>query len=98
MASALINRPAIGNFPQSDWANILETGVLSVAPRGLDQIFTAQAGSDANELAYKAAFMWRRQQERGGKDVDFTPEEMSSAMINKAPGAPPMSIMSFKSG
>lgn len=98
MASALINRPALGNFPQHDWADILETGMLSVAPKGLNQVFTAQAGSDANELAYKAAFMWRRQQERGGADVDFTAEEMSSAMNNAAPGAPPMSIMSFKTG
>src|ERR1700761_358625 len=97
MASALINRPALGNFPQSDWAEILETGILSVAPKGLDQVFTAQAGSDANELAYKAAFMWKRQQERGA-DADFTPEEISSAMVNAAPGAPQMSIMSFKTG
>jgi 4-aminobutyrate aminotransferase/(S)-3-amino-2-methylpropionate transaminase len=98
MASALINRPALGNFPQNDWADILETGILSVAPKGLNQVFTAQAGSDANELAYKAAFMWRRQQERGGTDADFTAEEMTSAMNNAAPGAPQMSIMSFKTG
>ncbi|KIV99928.1 4-aminobutyrate aminotransferase [Verruconis gallopava] len=97
MASALINRPALGNFPQDDWVDILETGILSVAPKGLNQVFTAQAGSDANELAYKAAFMWKRQQERG-MGADFTEEEMSSAMNNSAPGAPQMSIMSFKTG
>ena len=74
MASALINRPALGNFPQHDWAEILETGMLRVAPKGHDQVFTAQAGSDANELAYKAAFMWKRQQQRGGPNVDFTEE------------------------
>jgi len=98
MASAIINRPALGNFPQSDWADILETGMLSVAPKGCDQVFTALAGSDANELAYKAAFMWRRQQERGGPDVEFTAEEMSSTMNNSLPGSPELSIMSFKSG
>jgi 4-aminobutyrate aminotransferase/(S)-3-amino-2-methylpropionate transaminase len=98
MASALINRPALGNFPQNDWADILETGVLSVAPKGLNQVFMSQAGSDANELAYKAAFMWRRQQERGGAEAEFTAEEMSSSMNNAAPGAPSMSIMSFKTG
>lgn len=97
MASALINRPALGNFPQSDWAEILETGILSVAPKGLDQVFTAQAGSDANELAYKAAFMWRRRMERGGPEVEFTEEEVKSSMMNQAPGAPPLSILSFKS-
>ena len=98
MASAMINRPALGNFPQHDWAEILETGILKVAPKGLDQVFTAMAGSDANETAYKAAFMWKRRQERGGPNVDFTAEEISSTMNNEAPGSPHMSILSFKYG
>ena len=97
MASAIINRPALGNFPQHDWADILRTGVLAVAPKGLDQVFTAMAGSDANELAYKAAFMWKRRQERGGADVEFSAEETSSAMNNKSPGSPHMSVLSFRS-
>ena len=98
MASALINRPALGNFPQHDWASILETGILRVAPRGMDQVFTAMAGSDANETAYKAAFMWAAQKRRGGPDVDFTEEEMNSTMNNQHPGSPKGSIMSFKTG
>lgn len=97
MASALVNRPALGNFPQHDWASILNTGVLTVAPRGLNQIFTALAGSDANETAYKAAFMHRRRQERGGPEVEFTAEEISSAMNNQSPGSPQLSILSFRS-
>ena len=96
MASAMINRPALGNFPQHDWASILKTGILKVAPKGLDQVFTAMAGSDANETAYKAAFMWRRRQERGA-EADFTAEEISSAMNNASPGSPQLSILSFKS-
>ncbi|KAI0603167.1 aminotransferase class-III-domain-containing protein [Biscogniauxia sp. FL1348] len=96
MINALINRPALGNFPSHDWAEILETGILKVAPKGLNQVFTAMAGSDANETAYKAAFMWRRQRERGGPSVDFTEEEMESAMRNQSPGASQLSIMSFK--
>ncbi|MDI1491739.1 MAG: 4-aminobutyrate transaminase [Ramalina farinacea] len=97
MASAIINRPALGNFPQHDWADILKTGALRVAPRGLDQVFTAMAGSDANETAYKAAFMWKRRQERGGGDVDFSAEEIASSMNNQSPGSPHMSILSFRS-
>ncbi|KAL9104005.1 MAG: hypothetical protein Q9187_008948 [Circinaria calcarea] len=97
MASAMINRPALGNFPQHDWASILETGVLKVAPKGLNQVFTAMAGSDANETAYKAAFMWRRQQERGGPNVDFSADDIASAMKNESPGSPQLSILSFKS-
>jgi 4-aminobutyrate aminotransferase/(S)-3-amino-2-methylpropionate transaminase len=96
MASALVNRPALGNFPQHDWAEILETGILSVAPKGLNQVFTAMAGSDANETAYKAAFMWKRRQERGGPEVEFTADEMSSSMNNQAPGSPALSILSFQ--
>ncbi|TAQ89763.1 hypothetical protein B7494_g1938 [Chlorociboria aeruginascens] len=98
MASALVNRPALGNFPSHDWASILETGVLKVAPKGLNQVFTAMAGSDANETAYKAAFMWRRQQERGGAHVEFSQEDITSSMLNQSPGAPQLSIMSFKTG
>ncbi|KAK8048428.1 hypothetical protein PG994_010158 [Apiospora phragmitis] len=96
MIDAIINRPALGNFPSHNWAEILETGMLKVAPKGLDQVFTAMAGSDANETAYKAAFMWRRMKERGGPTVEFTEEEMQSSMNNQTPGASELSIMSFK--
>lgn len=99
MINGLINRPALGNFPPADWAEVLNSGILKVAPKGLDQVFTAMAGSDANETAYKAAFMWRRQHERGGAHVEFTEEEMHSAMKNQSPGASnELSILSFKTG
>ncbi|KAI1107220.1 4-aminobutyrate aminotransferase [Jackrogersella minutella] len=97
LISALINRPALGNFPSHDWADILETGILTVAPKGLNQVFTGMAGSDANETAFKAAFMWRRQRERGGPSVEFTAEELESSMVNQTPGASSLSILSFKS-
>ncbi|KMU90672.1 4-aminobutyrate aminotransferase [Coccidioides immitis H538.4] len=95
MASALINRPALGNFPSQDWAHILETGLLRVAPKGMNQVFTSTTGSDANETAYKAAFMYHAQQKRGGPEVEFTNDEISSTMVNQAPGSPNYSIMSF---
>ncbi|KAM4068100.1 aminotransferase class-III domain-containing protein [Hirsutella rhossiliensis] len=98
MVCAIINRPALGNFPSHTWASLLKTGVLKVAPKGLDNVYTAMAGSDANEIAYKAAFMYRRQLERGGPDAEFTPEELESAMRNEAPGSPQLSILSFKQG
>lgn len=92
-----MNRPAMGSFPQHDWAKVLRGGLLRAAPEGLDKVFTSTTGSDANELAYKAAFMWKRRQQRG-EGVGFTPEEMSSAIENKAPGASDLSILSFKKG
>ncbi|KID83916.1 4-aminobutyrate transaminase GatA, partial [Metarhizium majus ARSEF 297] len=96
MVDAIINRPALGNFPSHTWANILKTGILKVAPKGLNNVYTAMAGSDANEIAYKAAFMYKRQVERGGPEVDFTPQEIESAMKNQAPGSAQLSILSFK--
>ncbi|KAH7002002.1 aminotransferase class-III-domain-containing protein [Ilyonectria destructans] len=98
MVNAIVNRPALGAFPSHDYASILKTGILKVAPKGLNHVFTAMAGSDANETAYKAAFMYRRQLDRGSPDVDFTQAELDSAMNNQAPGAPHLSIMSFKTG
>lgn len=97
MASAIINRPAMGHFPSHTWADILQKGILSVAPKGCDQVFTALAGTDANELAYKAAFMYYRRMERG-EDVDFSPEDLATCMNNQSPGSPQLSILSFKRG
>lgn len=97
MITSLINRPALGNFPSADWSHILKTGILKAAPKGLNQVFTAMAGSDANETAYKAAFMYYRQLQRGGPEVEFTAEELESTMNNMGPGSPQLSILSFKS-
>lgn len=97
MITSLINRPALGNFPSADWSHILKTGILKAAPKGLNQVFTAMAGSDANETAYKAAFMYYRQLQRGGPEVEFTEEELLSTMNNQGPGSPQLSILSFKS-
>lgn len=55
-------------------------------------------GSCANEVAYKSVFMKRAQQERGGADVPFTEEELSSCLKNMAPGTPQYSILSFEKG
>lgn len=98
MISALANRPALGVFPGQDWEQLLTDAFLRVAPPHLDQIYTAQSGSDANEMAFKAAFMWKRAQERGGFNVAFSEAELSSSMNNRAPGCPNMSILSFKGG
>ena len=96
MIDALVNRPTLGAFPSHNWAEVISTGVLKVAPKGLGRCYTAMAGSDANEIAFKAAFMWRRQLERGGPDVNFSPEELASCMENTSPGSPQLSILSFK--
>ncbi|KAH6646289.1 4-aminobutyrate aminotransferase [Truncatella angustata] len=95
MISALVNRPAIGNFPSKVWGDILQNGLLKVAPKGLDKIFTAQSGSEANELAFKAAFMLYRRKERG-EGVEWTEEEIKSCLNNSKPGSPDLAVLSFE--
>jgi 4-aminobutyrate aminotransferase/(S)-3-amino-2-methylpropionate transaminase len=97
MINAIINRPALGNFPSADYADILKTGILAVAPPGLNYVFTALAGSDANETAYKAAFMYYSRMKRG-EGIQFSAEELYSAMRNAVPGSPDLAIMSFTKG
>ncbi|KAJ6264038.1 4-aminobutyrate aminotransferase [Drechslerella dactyloides] len=97
MVSALVNRPALGNFPPASWEQTLKAGILRVAPNGLNQVFTGMSGSDANECAYKAAFMFHRRRERG-EGAPFTEEELNTAMNNQKPGSPDLAIMSFRKG
>lgn len=94
MISALVNRPAVGNFPSSRWPDLLTNGLLRVAPKGLDKIFTAQSGSEANELAYKASMMLYRRRERG-EGTEWTDEEVASCISNTKPGSPDLAILSF---
>ncbi|OCF37150.1 4-aminobutyrate aminotransferase [Kwoniella heveanensis BCC8398] len=95
---AALNRPALGSFPPVQWAEWLRTGLLTVQPKGLDQLITTLCGSSANETAFKCSFMAYRQRERGSPDAPFTKEEMDSCMDNQSPGAPQLSVLSFKSG
>lgn len=81
--TAAINRPALGVFPNVQWAQVIQEGLGSVIPEGLDQVFTSQCGSCAVEGALKAAFMAYRARERGG-NVEFTQEEIDSCMNNKS--------------
>lgn len=92
---SLINRPALGVFPNKDWPERLRNVLLEVAPKGLDNLTTMMCGSCSNENAYKNIFMWYRQNQRG-ENVSFTEEEKNSCMINMPPGAPKLSLLSFK--
>ena len=89
-----INRPALAVFPNAGWQKSIEDGLLSVAPKGLNNLFTQMCGSCANEGAMKAAFFAYRARERG-ENASFSPEELSSCMKNNAPGSPDLSVMSF---
>lgn len=92
---ALVNRPALGVFPGKEWPEKLHNVLLQVAPKGLNNLTTMMCGSCSNENAYKNIFMWYRQTQRG-ENVSFTEEEKNSCMVNMAPGAPKLSLLSFK--
>lgn len=94
--TATMNRAALGSFPPTNWQELVETGLGTVKPKGLNNIFTAMCGSCANENAFKASFMAYRARERG-EQAQFTPEEMKSCMKNEAPGSPDLTILSFTS-
>ncbi|AGO13820.1 AaceriAGL050Cp [[Ashbya] aceris (nom. inval.)] len=95
MVRALVNRPALGNFPGTDLKDILAK-LLRFAPAGQDKVWSGLSGSDANELAFKAAFMYYRSKQRG-YDKEFSAEELKSVMGNSAPGSPQLAVLSFKS-
>ncbi|XP_050304577.1 4-aminobutyrate aminotransferase, mitochondrial-like [Anthonomus grandis grandis] len=90
---ALINRPALGVYPSEEWPQKLKDVLLSVSP-GLPQVMTMMCGSCSNENAYKALFMSYRAKERG-ENVDFSELEKTTCMINKEPGCPRLSLLSF---
>merc|ERR1712180_203181 len=71
---ALVNRPALGVYPGADWVDQLYNVLLSVAPKGLDQITTMMCGSCSNENAFKLMHFKHMEKERGGRA--FTQEEM----------------------
>ncbi|KAJ2610370.1 hypothetical protein H4S08_003644 [Coemansia sp. RSA 1365] len=96
MGTALANRPALGVFPSVEWAQMLEEAFMRVRPAGMDMVFTSAHGSDANEIAYKAAFMHYARKRRGMRA--FSETELKSVMENKAPGAPDVAILSFSKG
>ncbi|KAJ1655848.1 4-aminobutyrate transaminase [Dispira simplex] len=98
MLQALANRPSLGVVPHSTWPQLLKDAFMKVAPTGLDQVFTTMCGSCANELAYKAAFMYHQGKTRGKNFTLANSKEESSCMLNLPPGSPDLSILSFKKG
>ncbi|XP_001985648.2 4-aminobutyrate aminotransferase, mitochondrial [Drosophila grimshawi] len=90
----LINRPALGVFPGKEWPEKLTSILMNIAPKGLNKITTMMCGSCSNENAFKSIFIWYQNKMRG--NTEFTADEMNSCMINMPPGAPNLSILSFK--
>lgn len=94
MTRAIVNRPALGNFPGADFEQ-MQRDLLKHAPKGQTHVWNGLSGADANELAFKAVF-FNYQSKKRGFDKPFTKEEEVSCMENMAPGNPEIAILSFK--
>lgn len=88
-----MNRPALGVFPGADFPSKLRSVLLAVSP-GLPNVATMMCGSCSNENAYKNMFIAYRRKERG-EGAGFTAEEEDSCLVNRPPGAPRLSVLSF---
>lgn len=88
-----INRPALAVHPPSDWAERINNALMRVAPAGLNQVQTMACGACSLEHSQKAMFMSYQRKKRGGKPP--TQEELKSCLMNKAPGSPDLTVLSF---
>jgi 4-aminobutyrate aminotransferase/(S)-3-amino-2-methylpropionate transaminase len=92
--TSMISRPALGNFPRSDFADLVRNALISVAPEGLTHVQTMMDGTSANENAIKQAFIRYQTKKRGGKSP--TEEDLKSCMNQKLPGTPNLTVMGFQ--
>ena len=57
----VVNRPAVGINPSTEYYDTLMNSYMRVAPKGLTQVQPLSTGSEAIENAFKAAFMFYQQ-------------------------------------
>ena len=98
MKQVLVTRTGLGINPPMEWEQVLDQAFMDVAPRGMSRVCGAMCGTCSVEATFKLAFISYAQKKRGGMDVMPTQEELETTMLNKAPGSPNYSILSFKSG
>ncbi|XP_065898677.1 4-aminobutyrate aminotransferase, mitochondrial-like [Dysidea avara] len=91
----LINRPATPFQPPVDVVQIVQSSLLQCAPPGMGQVTTMGCGSCANENAIKSAFISYQDRRRGLQLPEQDSEEFKTALWNKAPGSPDLSVLSF---
>ena len=84
-------------FPSKDHARTLHETFMSIAPKGMDQIFPMMCGTCSNENGIKLIFMRYMDKLRGGR-AEFTKEELETTMQHQSPGSPKLSILAFKGG
>ncbi|XP_071794728.1 4-aminobutyrate aminotransferase, mitochondrial-like [Asterias amurensis] len=91
--SLFANRPALAVKPTKEYPTDLFNALVSVAPKGLKHVQTMMCGACSVENALKQTYMWYRTKERGGPP---TQEDLDTCLLNKQPGNPPYSVLSFQ--
>jgi 4-aminobutyrate aminotransferase/(S)-3-amino-2-methylpropionate transaminase len=94
LITTLVSRPALGSFPRTDFASLLQNALISVAPPGLSHVQTMMDGTSANENAVKQAFINYMTKKRGGKPPQ--PADLDSCMNQELPGTPNLSVLGFQ--
>ncbi|KAF0311512.1 4-aminobutyrate aminotransferase, mitochondrial [Amphibalanus amphitrite] len=94
MTLASVNRPALGSFPDARWPQKLRSALMWL-PRDMTNVQTMACGSCSNENAYKAMFIVYRNRQRGSEDLPPI-EDQQSCMLNRAPGSPSLTVLSFE--
>lgn len=74
---------------------MLERVLLKCAPPCMYNVHTMMCGACSIENALKVAFYVKRKKDRGNS-IEFSQYELDTVMHNTPPGAPDLSILSFK--
>uniref|UniRef100_A0AC34F510 (S)-3-amino-2-methylpropionate transaminase n=1 Tax=Panagrolaimus sp. ES5 TaxID=591445 RepID=A0AC34F510_9BILA len=93
LITAAVSRPALGSFPRTDFAKLIDNALISIAPKGLSSVQTMLCGTSANENALKTAFIHYQTAKRGGKSP--TAADLESCMNQQLPGTPHLSVLGF---
>ncbi len=51
----IVNRPTLGLFPNTEWKSQMQSILMSIAPEGLEQVYTLNDGTSAIDTAIKLA-------------------------------------------
>ena len=95
--SWIVNRPALGNCPPKEFPSRLYDTLMSVAPKGLDEVQLMMCGTCSNENALKLAMISHAYNKRGQQPP--TKEDLSSCMQHQEPGTPSnLGIITFEGG
>lgn len=78
-----------------NWPDMLEDVLLNCAPPCMSHVHTMMCGACSIENALKVAFYVKRKKERGDS-IQFSQFELDTVLNNLPPGAPDLSVLSFK--